>query len=167
MYTEIMNTFGFSQSTLEMMVLVAVIVFVLGVILVLYWKFIVMGVIATTCVVVMANHKPPEPKQPKEEIISVVKPEIVAPPVVAEKPKQDLMTDPKDDKYYFMQDCDALTTYTKEHCENIWYNREDESFKVDNAEDAKLLDVSNKEYVKRRAEALKKRGAIVAHVTYH
>jgi len=166
MYTEIMNTFGFSQSTLEMMVLVSVIVFVLGVILVLYWKFIVMGVIATTCVVVMANHKTPEPKQPKEEIISVVKVEPTQ-PIVTEKPKQDLMTDPKDDKYYFMQDCDALTTYTKEHCENIWYNREDESFKVDNAEDAKLLDVSNKEYVKRRAEALKKRGAIVAHVTYH
>jgi hypothetical protein len=168
MYSEMMKTLGFNQGTLEMMVIAAVVVVVLGVIFMLFWKFIVIGLAITAGFMVLANHKPTE--LPKEEIISVVKQElpiIASPPVVEEKPKQDLMTSPKKDKDYFMEDCLALTNNTKKECENIWDNRLEDELNVQSANNVKLLDVSNREYIKKRAAALRKPNAVVGQATYH
>jgi hypothetical protein len=114
-------------------------------------------------VVVLANHKPTEPK---EEIISVAKviQEEVKPPVVdPTKPVEPVTA--KDDKSMFIEDCLEYTDYSKKHCEKIWDNRE--LVTEQDAKDAELLDVSNKEYKKRRAAALKKKNAVVLHATYH
>jgi hypothetical protein len=56
-----------------------------------------------------------------------------------------------------MEDCLRLTDYTEEKCAKIWNKIE--------SEEVNLLDVENVEYKKRRSEALKKPGAIVAQFT--
>ena len=93
MYSDIANNLGLSQNALEMMVLSIVGIFIFGAIIVMYWKYIVVGALVLGCVAVMANHQPNPPKimpaveQPpatpkisspvkeeKEEIINEVKP---------------------------------------------------------------------------------------------
>jgi len=153
MYSEIVNESGLSQHTLEVFVLGGIGVFVLGLIFYLWWKQIVIGVMALTAVVVLANHKPKTiPKVEQEQII-------IEKPVVPENPVHiDLNEDkPQDDSKLFLEDCLKLTDYTKSECEAIWNKRE--------TGDQKLLDVDNVEYKERRAEALKKPNAVVVQYT--
>jgi hypothetical protein len=145
---------GLSQGNLEILVLCGIVVAILGTLLVLYWKYILAGIGMLFCVVVLANHKPTEPK---EEIISVAK---VAPDATIKQVEPE-----KDDRAMFIEDCLQYTDYSKKHCETIWSSRE--NIIEQDAKDADLLDVSNKEYKKRRAEALKKKNAVVLHATYH
>lgn len=170
MYSELSKMIGISQGNLEMLVLCGIGVAILGTLLILYWKYILAGIGVLFCVVVMANHKPTEPK---EEIISVakviqneVKPPVVIEPIVP-KPVEPVVTaqPEKDDKTMFIEDCLEYTDYSKKHCEKVWNNRE--TITEQDGKDADLLDVSNKEYKKRRAEALKKKNAVVMRATYH
>lgn len=174
MYSELIKMMGISQGNLEVLILCGIAVAILGLVLVLYWKYILAGVGVLFCVVVMANHKPIEPK---EEIIAVAKiatpdtiiSEPVTPikpvePVVVPKPVEPVVT-AKDEKAMFIEDCLEYTDYSKKHCEKVWNNRE--IITEQDAKDADLLDVSNKEYKKRRAEALKKKNAVVMRATYH
>jgi hypothetical protein len=170
MYSELTKMLGISQGSLEILVLCGIGVAILGTLLILYWKYILAGIGVLFCVVVMANHKPIEPK---EEIISVakvveneIKPPVVIDPTTPIKPEPVVTAKPeKDDKTMFIEDCLEYTDYSKKHCEKVWNNRE--VITESDAKDADLLDVSNKEYKKRRAEALKKKNAVVMRATYH
>ena len=82
---------------------------------------------------------------------------IIEPPKVVATPKNELITEDSEEKPLFMEDCLKLTDYTEEKCAKIW-----DKIK---SPDVELLDVENVEYKKRRAEALKKPGAIVAQFT--
>ena len=159
MYSQLTNMMGLSQGSLELIVLCGIVVAILGTVLVFFWRYILAGVGALFCVVVLANHKPSEPK---EEIISTIKAvessSIVSEPVKPIEPVQD-------ESAMFIEDCLKYTDYSKKHCETIWNNRE--LVTEQDAKDAELLDVSNKEYKKRRAAALKKKNAVVLHATYH
>ena len=156
MYSELIKMLGLSQTSLEVLVLALVGVAVLGTALVFFWRYILAGVGVLFCFVVLANHKPAE--QPKEEIISVSK---AVEPVVPVAPVEPI----KDDVTMFIEDCLKYTDYSKRHCETIWNSR-GQVIEQD-AENAELLDVNNKEYKSRRAEALKKRNAVVLRATYH
>ena len=120
MYSEVVNNLGLSQSTMEIMVFVGIFVVVIGVVLVLYWKYIVMGALALGCVAVMANHKPtvkdvvPPVIEKKEEVINQVKPQV-------EKPID--LSESKDVRKEFMDKCINLADYTRTQCENIWDDR--------------------------------------------
>ena len=151
MYTEMTKMFGVSQGMLETIVLCGIAVAVLGVVLVLFWKFILAGVGVLFCFVVLANHKPAE--EPKEEVITASVQSTPLPPVI-EKTEKDM----------FLEDCLEYTDYSKKRCEFIWNNRgiEDD---VDENSKVKLLDVENKEYKRLRALALKKKNAVVIHAT--
>lgn len=178
MYSELTKMMGISQGNLEILVLCGVVVAILGTLLVLYWKYILAGIGMLFCVVVLANHKPTEPK---EEIISVakvstvettetvtqIKPIEPVRPIEPPKPVEPVVTaqPEKDEKAMFLEDCLEHTDYSRKHCEKIWSNRE--TVTEQDAKDAELLDVSNKEYKKRRAAALKKKNAVVLHATYH
>lgn len=164
MYSELINATGISQSTMEGLVLSVLAIIVLGVILILYWPFVIAGAAALFCVVVLANHKVPD--IPKPKIVEVVeeRPPVVdtrSPPVLEATPKA-VEKEPFDEAKAFMQDCLSLTEYSKKQCEKIWSGREDD---VDDPTVLKLLDVSNREYKKRRAEALKKPNAVIGHMT--
>jgi len=120
MYSEVVNNLGLSQSTMEIMVFVGIFVVVIGVVLVLYWKYIVMGALALGCVAVMANHKStvkeivPPVIEKKEEVINQVKPQI-------EKPID--LSESKDIRKEFMDKCINLADYTRTQCEDIWDDR--------------------------------------------
>ena len=120
MYSEVVNNLGLSQSTMEIMVFVGIFVVVIGVVLVLYWKYIVMGALALGCVAVLANHKPtakdvvPPVIEKKEEVINQVKPQV-------EKPID--LSEPKDVRKEFMDKCINLADYTRTQCEDIWDDR--------------------------------------------
>jgi len=173
MYSEIVNDSGISQHTMEIIVFGAIGVFVLGLVFFLWWKQIIIGAMALAAVVVLANHRPKTPVVPKVEQEQIIIEKVIIPenPVhieldekkiqegVDSQPanKEPLMTKPENDGKYFIEDCLQFTDYTKAQCEAIWNKRE--------AEEVKLLDVDNVKYKQRRAEALKKPNAVVAHYT--
>jgi hypothetical protein len=178
MYSAIVNDSGISQHTMELIVLAAIGIFILGLVFYLWWKQIMIGALALGAVVVMANHKPKAPVVPKVEQEQI----IIEKPIIIEKiiekpievphtevkpveptevkpvePKEELLTKPEDDRKYFIEDCLSYTDYNTKHCEYIWDKRE--------VGDQKLLDVENVAYKKRRAAALKKPGTFVTHYT--
>jgi hypothetical protein len=166
MYSEIVNDSGISQHALEMIVLGAIGVFVLGLVFFLWWKQIMIGALALTAVVVLANHKPKTvvPKVEQEQVIIEIEKRIVEKKSYVEEGvdaqpenKEELMSKPEDDRKYFIEDCLHYTDYSKSQCEKIWDKRE--------SVEMKLLDVDNVEYKQRRADALKKPNAFVAHYT--
>ena len=148
MYPDFVVSLGLSQHTLEMIVFFGIIIFILGAIIVLYWKHIVVGVLALSCLVVMANHKSTVKEPPvdltldkKEEVTNEqVKPVQVKPiepvettevdsdrktppattPVVPELPK---LEEKKDIRSEFMEKCINLADYTRTHCDELWEDR--------------------------------------------
>lgn len=162
MYSEIVNDSGISQHTMEIIVLGGIGVFVLGLVFYLWWKQIVIGVLALGAVVVMANHRPKTPVAPKVEQEQIIIEKVIEKEVAPQNPvhidlNEQLMTKPEDDKKLFIEDCLHFTDYSKSQCEAIWDKRE--------TSETKLLDVDNVEYKERRAAALKKPNAVVAHYT--
>lgn len=162
MYPDFVGSLGFSQHTLEMIVFFGIIIFVLGAIIVLYWKHIVVGIVALSCLVVMANHKSTV-KQPvvepviekKEEIINHVKPidtptptqNVVVPevkPIQAETPTPvapatvtPKVEESKDVRKEFMDKCINLADYTRTQCDELWDDRVQEEREM-------LLDTKHK-----------------------
>ena len=151
---------GISQSSLNVVALSIVGVFILGAVIFLYWKYIAVGALALFAVVVLANqsYDKLESKVAESKVVpQVIEQFIIEPPKVVATPKNELITEDSEEKPLFMEDCLKLTDYTEEKCAKIW-----DKIK---SPDVELLDVENVEYKKRRAEALKKPGAIVAQFT--
>ena len=130
------------------MIFVGIFVVVIGVVLVLYWKYIVMGALALGCVAVLANHKstvkdvaPLPVIEKKEEVINQVKP-------IEEPPKLETPIDlsEKDVRKMFMEDCMNLADYTRTHCENLWQDRVQEEREI--LEDTKLKGKTDGHYRK-------------------
>ena len=104
-----------------MMVFLAIGIFIFGVILILYWKHIIVGCLALGAVAVLANHKEEVKVSPtipviekKEEVINQVKPQV-------EKPID--LSESKDVRKEFMDKCINLADYTRTQCEDIWDDR--------------------------------------------
>jgi len=102
-----------NQSLLETLIIVGLITAVVGVVLVMFWQYIIFGLLGLFCVVVLANHKSPE--KSKEEIIPL--------PGVHQKYEHP-------DRKHFMEDCLNLTEYSEKHCSDIWENRETDDEKI-------------------------------------
>jgi hypothetical protein len=187
MYSEIVNDSGISQHTMEIMVFGGIGIFVLGVVFYLWWKQIMIGFLALVALVVLANHRPTKSVVPKVEqeqiIIEVEKPVIQSTPIqqdvdpqpaneeelvtkpeeeLVTKPEEELVIKPENDREYFIEDCLQFTDYNKAQCEAIW-DKEDTP-EIDTSE-TELLDIEIVEYKERRAKALKKPNAVVAHYT--
>ena len=103
------------------MVFLAIGIFIFGVILILYWKHIIVGCLALGAVAVLANHKEEVKVSPtipviekKEEVINQVKPQV-------EKPID--LSESKDVRKEFMDKCINLADYTRTQCEDIWDDR--------------------------------------------
>ena len=120
---EVIGGLNLSQNVLEALVIIGIFIAVAGVILVLYWKYIVMGALALGCVAVMANHKSTVKPvvdvatpvlEKKEEVINQVKPKTETPIDLSE---------PKDVRKEFMDKCINLADYTRTQCEDIWDDR--------------------------------------------
>jgi len=165
MYSEVVNGLGLSQNTLEIMVLIGIGIFICGVILVLFWKHIIVGALALGCVVVMANHKSSVSKQKvepviekKEEVINQVKP--VEPLVNLDdlntskiksipsgvQPTPPKTEEPKDVRSEFMEKCINLADYTRTQCDELWDDRVKEERAI--LEDTKHKGKTNGHYRK-------------------
>jgi len=101
-----------NQSLLETLIIVGLITAVVGVVLVMFWQYIIFGLLGLFCVVVLANHKSPE--KPKEEIV----------PLSGVHQKYE-----HPDRKHFMEDCLDLTEYSEKNCSNIWENRQNDDEK--------------------------------------
>ena len=102
-----------NQSLLETLIIVGLITAVVGVVLVMFWQYIIFGLLGLFCVVVLANHKSPE--KPKEEIVPL-------------SGVQRSYEHP--DRKHFRDDCLDLTEYSEKHCSVIWENRENDDEKL-------------------------------------
>ena len=188
MYSEVVNSSGLSQHTLELMVLGSLGILIFGAIFYLYWKQIIFGCLALFGVVVFANHQPakkpePAPTPVMEKIVEVEKivekpvEVIVEKQVIVEKIVEPLKplesktvkpTEVKPPKEELLSKPEDDRKYFVEDCLSYTdYNKKQCEAIWDKREtaDQKLLDVDNVAYKKRRAEALKKPGAFVTHYT--
>ena len=107
-YTEILAALGITQGALETIIIFAVIAIMVGVVAVVYLKYIVAGIFGLSIVYIFAHHEP---------TIAKVTPttEVVSQPVAAvvDSPK----VESEQDKY--MKDCISLTG-KQNVCEELW-----------------------------------------------
>lgn len=107
MYTEILNTTGLSQRSMELFVLLGICISVVGFLIVTYWRYILFGAFSLFCVVVLAHQKVDTPNA-----------EIAKSQQVQKEPQLD------EEGQRFLEDCQAYTDYSKERCTELWNNRE-------------------------------------------
>jgi hypothetical protein len=156
--------YSLGLTNLEALVLAGIGIAIFGVVFVIFWKYIIAGALVLFCVVVLANHKFADPVK---EVETVAKKEVIVETIIEKSKEDSFMTEPKDDKKFFMEDCLNLTDYTKKQCENIWFGRENNNIIIEgDSQNSKLLNVDNVEYKNRRAEVLKKSNSILLHATY-
>jgi uncharacterized membrane protein YuzA (DUF378 family) len=149
-----LNTLSINQSVLESVVIFGLLALIFGTILVMFWKYIVAGLAAVFCVMVLANHKSP---QPADSVPVKVEQSLKSTEKLEEKPLQNIepqtvvptppVTEvkPFDEHQAFMEDCVRLTNYEAETCEQMWTDRES-----GNAQDVKYR--KNKpRYIKARS----------------
>ena len=106
MYTEILNTTGLSQRSMELFVLLGICISVVGFLIVTYWRYILFGAFTLFCVVVLAHQKVDTPTETAKS------------QQVQKVPELD------EDGKRFLEDCQAYTDYSVEHCTELWSNRE-------------------------------------------
>jgi hypothetical protein len=126
-YNHILTTLGITQGRLETIIIFTVIAIGIGIIAVLYWKFLLAGFFALVIIFVFSRHEPDieviakpapiptvieEPNKTDKTVIEV-KPE----PVVVES-KQISKAEQE-----FMEDCLSLAD-KKSICEDLWKQRQ-------------------------------------------
>ena len=127
MYNQFIDSAGLSQTFLQSFVIVGIVVLVVGVVFVMFWKYIVMGCAALLCIVVLANQKPqdPVPTTPQSSV-----PSVVVPATIPENKQEEQI----EEKGMFMEDCLHLTNYTENECADIWYKREKVDSEIESKE---------------------------------
>lgn len=165
-----LNSIGITQSIAIVLVLATVAAGVIG----LFWHYILPGAIIIGVVslfLVLPEDKP----KPVTEIVEIE----VEKPVEKSVETIEETKKPLDEHEAFIQDCVNIAEYSVKKCEKLWAHRMDneenvrnggeiiEDVKFKKPKEVKLLQVDNKEYNRKRAEALKKPNAVVYQATYH
>jgi hypothetical protein len=140
-YDQILARLGLTQLQTETLVSVAIVMIAVGFILVLFWKYVVAGAIVLSVLTVFTHSV--TASNETEPVAKVAIQKSVEPVKGAD-----------------LDDCMALTGKS-DICEELADNGH-----VIKAASVALLDVDNEEYKSRRAEALKKPGAVVIKATY-
>ena len=119
-YNTILSTLGITQGRLETIIIFTIIAIGIGIICVLYWKFLLAGFFALVVIFVFSRHEgSPEP-------INVVAK--TALPVVVEEnlpkiePVKPVIASISNEQKEFMEDCVSLTNKTSV-CEDLWKQR--------------------------------------------
>jgi hypothetical protein len=127
-YNHILTTLGITQGRLETIIIFTVIAIGIGIIAVLYWKFLLAGFFALVIIFVFSRHEP--------DIEVIAKPAPIVAPVIVEEQKIPTVTvtDLKPEKVVvetktiskaeqeFMEDCLSLAD-KKSICEELWKQR--------------------------------------------
>jgi hypothetical protein len=121
-YNQILTTLGITQGRLETIIIFTVIAIGIGIIAVLYWKFLLAGFFALVIIFVFSRHEP--------DIEVIAKPAPI--PTVIEEPKTVIEVKPEPvveskqiskAEQEFMDDCLSLAD-KKSICEDLWKQRQ-------------------------------------------
>jgi hypothetical protein len=121
-YNQILTTLGITQGRLETIIIFTVIAIGIGIIAVLYWKFLLAGFFALVIIFVFSRHEP--------DIEVIAKPAPI--PTVIEEPKTVIEVKPQPvveskqiskAEQEFMDDCLSLAD-KKSICEDLWKQRQ-------------------------------------------
>jgi hypothetical protein len=121
-YNTILTTLGITQGRLETIIIFTVIAIGIGIIAVLYWKFLLAGFFALVIIFVFSRHEP--------DIEVIAKPAPI--PTVIEDPKTVIEVKPEPvveskqiskAEQEFMDDCLSLAD-KKSICEDLWKQRQ-------------------------------------------
>lgn len=114
-YSEILSTLGITQGRLETIIIFTVIAIGIGIVCILYWKFLLAGVFALITIFIFSHHETP--------IDSVEVKTTVITEAHAEPPAK--VTEAKVDTEYklFMEDCVSLAGKTS-MCEELWKDKQ-------------------------------------------
>ena len=119
---------GIHQGTVEVLIIASIAIATLGVIFMLFWRYIIAGVVAVFCLYTFAQHIP---EQTTKEVAKAIAPiEQVA---ITETKK---IIDPKEE---FMHDCLNVADYNEEQCKEHWTDRQTEEFMIKNGKDEKWV----------------------------
>ncbi len=123
-YNTILSTLGITQGRLETIIIFTVIAIGIGIICVLYWKFLLAGFFALVIIFVFSR------SEGSPEVLNVIAK--TAPPVVIDEvlPKAEVKPEPvkpvvaqmSKEQKEFMDDCMSLTNKTSV-CEDLWKQR--------------------------------------------
>ena len=121
-YNAILATLGITQGRLETIIIFTIIAIGIGIVCVLYWKFLLAGFFALVIIFVFSRHEgSPEPLN----VIAKTAPPVV---VIDEPlPKAEVKTEPviagmSNEQKEFMEDCLSLAD-KKSICEELWKQR--------------------------------------------
>lgn len=103
-YNEILTTLGITQGRLESIIIFTTIAIGIGIVCVMYWKFLFAGFFALVIIFVFSRH------------------EVGAVDVIAKTPPEVIENENKFDRKSFMEDCMSLTT-RESICEDLWKQR--------------------------------------------
>jgi hypothetical protein len=123
-YNQILSTIGVTQGRLETIIIFTVIAIGIGIIAVMYWKFLMAGFFALVLLFVFSRSEPVDieviakPVPFTTEVIPVT-------PVIELKPESDKVIPNQISKseQHYMEDCLSLTG-KKTMCEDLWKQRQ-------------------------------------------
>jgi hypothetical protein len=123
-YNQILTTLGITQGRLETIIIFTVIAIGIGIIAVLYWKFLLAGFFALVIIFVFSRSEgTPEPldviaKTAPPVVIEELEPKIEIKP----EPVQTVVSQVNKEQKEFMEDCLSLAD-KKSICEDLWKQR--------------------------------------------
>ena len=124
-YNQILSTLGITQGRLETIIIFTIIAIGIGIVCVLYWKFLLAGFFALVIIFVFSRSEgTPEPLN----VIAKTAPPVVIdetpPPKVEVKPEpvQPVVAQMSREQKEFMEDCLSLAD-KKSICEELWKQR--------------------------------------------
>lgn len=104
-YNEILTTIGTTQGRLESIIIFTIIAIGIGIVCVMYWKFLLAGFFALVILFVFSRHE----GTGNIDVVAKPSPEIVE-------------NENKFDRKSFIEDCMSLTT-RESICEELWKQR--------------------------------------------
>lgn len=115
-YSEILATLGITQGRLETIIIFTVIAIGIGIVCVLYWKFLLAGVFALITIFIFSHHETPieSVAEVKTPVITEANAEPPAKPV-------EVKVDPEYKR--FMEECVSLAGKT-DMCEELWKDKQ-------------------------------------------
>lgn len=116
-YNQILTTLGITQGRLETIIIFTVIAIGIGLICVLYWKFLMAGFFALVLIFVFSRHEPDIAVVAKSPAVQEIN---TSPPVVEVKPTESKQISKAEQE--FMEDCLSLAD-KKSICEELWKQR--------------------------------------------
>ena len=124
-YNQILTTLGITQGRLETIIIFTVIAIGIGLICVLYWKFLMAGFFALVLIFVFSRHEPdiavvakPSPAVVEDKTETKV---VEVQPIEPVKPVESKQISKAEQE--FMEDCLSLAD-KKSICEDLWKQRQ-------------------------------------------